>query len=375
MAAPARERREIAFSDPATGIEAYLVVDASDHELSFGGMRVDEQVSPGAVSELSDNMSLKLAGQRCAVGGAKAGVRAAPDHPALRPFLRRFADRCRTELSSSTILGKDMGAQQWMVDEIYASLGHPQLEIARHRFEDGALPRRLCDLTGYVTHMTGRGVYWSLEQALEGSALGARVLVQGFGVVGAGITWHLARAGAQIIGVSDRDKSILRREGLDANVLLAARDEVGTILRDRLPASWHASDRDELVVTDADVLVLAAGSYVVDGALASRVRVPLVIEAANLALTNEALYLLHERGVRAVPDVVANSSSAALVARQVVAGDRHDPDRLWEQIEGNIRRNTDEALSMAAEWDVPPKLAFRRLVGVDHARGGPHGVI
>jgi hypothetical protein len=88
-----------------------------------------------------------------------------------------------------------------------------------------------------------------------------------------------------------------------------------------------------------------------------------------------ALYLLHERGVRAVPDVVANSSSAALVARQVVAGDRHDPDRLWEQIEGNIRRNTDEALSMAAEWDVPPKLAFRRLVGVDHARGGPHGVI
>jgi glutamate dehydrogenase (NAD(P)+) len=364
-----REYRELVVQDDTEGFSAFLVVDASDKEFSFGGTRVDAAVTRDVVIELADNMSLKLAGHRSPFGGAKAGIRAAPDHPRLTGFLRRFAEECRDVLSSTTILGKDMGAKQWMLDEIYDALQSPQLGVARARFNGVELPHRLCDLNGYVSHMTGKGVFWSIEEALGGALEGARVLIQGFGVVGGGVAWHLDRAGAKIVGVSDGEKAILRPEGLDVELLMKAKGNDGLLAQERLPDTWLPSARDDLLAEQADVLVLAAGSYLVDGEIVSRLSTPLVIEAANLALTPTAIDALHARGVRVVPDVVANSSSAALVAHQIAAGNRRDPAQLWKEIENNIKRNTEAVFRMSGELGITPKAAFRRAVDVPSGSG------
>jgi glutamate dehydrogenase (NAD(P)+) len=108
----------------------------------------------------------------------------------------------------------------------------------------------------------------------------------------------------------------------------------------------------------------------VNGEIASRVSTPLVVEAANLALTPTATDLLHARGVRVVPDVVANSSSAALVAHQIAAGNQRDPTQLWEEIESNIKRNTEAIFRMSRGLDITPKAAFRRIVHVPSGSGG-----
>jgi hypothetical protein len=71
-----------------------------------------------------------------------------------------------------------------------------------------------------------------------------------------------------------------------------------------------------------------------------------------------------------VPDVVANSSSAALVAHQIAAGNRCDPVPLWAQIESSIKRNTEAVLRMSREMDITPKAAFRCVV---HLPSGPGG--
>lgn len=368
-----REYRELVVQDDTEGLSAFLVIDASDKEFSFGGTRVDAAVTREMVVELADNMSLKLAGHGSPVGGAKAGIRAAPDHPRLTEFLRQFAEECRDVLSSTTILGKDMGAKQWMLDEIYDALRSPQLGVARARFRGAELPPRLHDLNGYVSHMTGKGVFWSLEEALGGALEGARVLIQGFGVVGGGIAWHLDRAGAKVVGVSDGEKAVLRPEGLDVEVLMEAKGNGGLLARERLPDTWTLSARDDLLAEQADVLVLAAGSYLVDGETAARLSTPLVIEAANLALTPTAIDTLHARGVRVVPDVVANSSSAALVAHQIAAGNGRDPAQLWKEIENNIKRNTETVLRMSGELGITSKAAFRRAVDMPSgSRGDVH---
>jgi glutamate dehydrogenase (NAD(P)+) len=365
-----RQHRELVVEDDTEGFSAFLVVDASDQEFSFGGTRVDAGVTRDMVAELADNMSLKLAGHGSPLGGAKAGVRAKPGDPALTGYLRRFAEECRDVLSSTTILGKDMGAKQWMLDEIYDALRSPQLGVARARFRGAELPHRLCDLNGYVNHMTGKGVFWSIEEALGGALAGARVLIQGFGVVGCGVAWHLDRAGAKIVGVSDAEKAILCPQGLDFEVLSTAKGDDGLVASERLPDTWLPCARDDLLAEQADVLVLAAGSYLVDGEIASRLSTPLVIEAANLALTPEAADGLHSRGVRVVPDVVANSSSAALVAHQIAAGNQRDPAQLWEEIESNIKRNTEVVLRMSRELDITSKAAFRHVLPVPSGSEG-----
>jgi glutamate dehydrogenase (NAD(P)+) len=349
---------ELTVEDAGSGFLAYLVVLDSDQPLSFGGTRIDPGTTRGMVRELADNMRLKLAGHGSPVGAAKAGLRASPQDPQLKTRLAEFADGCRELLTSNTILGKDMGAQQWMIDEIYARLGIGQLDLARPRRGAARRPERLRDLEGYQPGMTGKGVVWSIEQALGGDVRGARVLIQGFGVVGSAVARYLSGAGARVIGVSDRTKAVYDGEGLGLDGLIAATDESGLVQEARLPCTVGA--RDELLAREADALVLAAGSHVVDVEVASRIRSPLVVEAANAAITDPARATLHRRGVRVVPDVVANSASAALVAHQLASGNTRPPVELWGLIEHSIRSSTDEVERVSQRFDIDSKAAFRR---------------
>jgi glutamate dehydrogenase (NAD(P)+) len=357
-----RSYREIAVEDDDAGFAAYLVVDPSDRDISFGGTRIDTSVTREMVIELAENMSLKLAGHGSPVGGAKAGLRASPDDPRLPQFLRRFAEECRELLTGTTILGKDMGAKTWMLDDIYRTLEMPQLGVARKVRPTNRLPDRLHELDGYITNMTGQGVFWSIEQALGGAVRGARVLIQGFGVVGSGVAWHLARSGARIVGVSDRRKAVLDPDGIDMKALTAAKDDSGLLAEDRLPDACALAARDELLAQPADVLVLAAGSYVVDGAAAASIRARVVVEGANMPLMPDARSALHARSVSVVPDVVANSASAALVGHQIASGNTLSPRALWAEIEASIKRNTEAVERISKQLNIDTKGAFRRLI-------------
>lgn len=370
-----RSYREISLEDEDTGFAAYLVVEPSDRELSFGGMRIDTSVTREMVADLAKNMSLKLAVHGSPVGGAKAGVRMSPDDPRLPQFLHRFAQMCRELLTSTTILGKDMGAQQWMLDEIYHRLEMPQLGLARKRHPAADCPERLFELQGYIGNMTGKGVFWAIEQALGGRIEGARVLIQGFGVVGAGVACHLTQAGARLVGVSDREKAVLAPDGIGLQSLLDAKASNGLLAADKLPSSVVLAARDALLAQPADVLVLAAGSYLVDHDVAVRVQAPVVVEGANLALLPTARKLLHERSIRVVPDVVANSASAALVGHQIAAGNTLAAQPLWTDIEANIKRGAEVVERASKEFDIDSKSAFLRLMeaGTDALRPGARG--
>ena len=363
-----RGYQEIAVEDSNAGFGAFLVVNSSDRDISFGGTRIDVSVTREMVVDLAENMSLKLAGHGSPVGGAKAGLRASPDDPRLKEFLNEFAQRCREQLSNTTILGKDMGAKQWMLDEIYKSLDLPQLAVARKHCRTSKCPDRISDLDGYITNMTGKGVFWSIEQALDGTLRGARVLIQGFGVVGSGVAWHLHQSGVRIVGVSDRKKAVLNSEGVDFDTLMAAKDEDGLIVEEKLPDSCLLAERDELLAQQADVLVLAAGSYLVDGDTAQRVRTPLVVEAANLALMPDARATFHANSIRVIPDIVANSASAALVGHQIATGNTRRPQALWAEIETNIKHNTEAAARLSKELDVDSKTALRQMIESESSR-------
>jgi glutamate dehydrogenase (NAD(P)+) len=179
--------------------------------------------------------------------------------------------------------------------------------------------------------------------------------------VGAGVAFHLRRAGARIAGVSDRDRAVLDPEGLDLEAMLAARDENGLLVPGKLPASCTSAPRDELLSQRADVLVLAAGSLLVGEAPAERIQAPVVVEGANLALTDAARARLHARSVRVVPDVVANSASAALVGHQMASGNTRAPGEVWAEIEASIKRATDVVERVSRAENVDPKRAFRHV--------------
>ena len=107
-----------------------------------------------------------------------------------------------------------------------------------------------------------------------------------------------------------------------------------------------------------DLLVLAAGSHIVGPKHAERIRAPIVVEGANFALTPDARRTLHERAIKVIPDLIASSSSAALVTRQMASGNALTAEDCWEAIDTSISSATLDALSRASERGIPVRQAY-----------------
>lgn len=335
----------IEVSDRETGLQGWLCVDSPDQRLCFGGTRIWPTVSPLMVRGLARVMSLKLAVHGSAVGGAKAGICADPADPRLPDFLRTFGATVAGELRGRTVLGKDMGAQDAHIELIYQGAGCAQMTPA---MGDAATGKWLRDLPGYRAQMTALGVLWSIQHILKDRLEEARVVVQGLGVVGAGAVRRLADEGARVVAVCDAQLGCLARNGLPVDALLEAIKE-RPLNKSSIEGALTWTDPDAVLAVEADVLVLAAGSYFLTQELANQVGARWVVEAANMGITTEGRRTLLERDIQIVPDMVAGSTSAALVALQLEAAGKGDPEQIWTRIQAGIQKGIDRATGSDAQ--------------------------
>jgi glutamate dehydrogenase (NAD(P)+) len=324
--------------DPKTGLEAALAI-VSPIGLAFGGTRFSPNCSVEEVQELALCMDLKLRGHTQAVHGAKAGFFCAPDHAGLPGLMALAAEKWRPYLEERLVLGKDMGASNALLDQFYAQVGQDQLAPV----EGDSLPARLRELVGYRPHMTGQGVCWALSEFVGGSLNGFRVAIQGFGAVGLGAAIRLNRAGAEILGISDVDGAFSFQISPNEEQLLAM--AIGGRCAAQGLDYAVRSPREALFSFPVDALVLAADSHSVGAAEAGKIVASVVVEGSNFGLEDAALSLLKTRGVPVVPDVIASSASAAMVALQMEAGGALTEAALWRRIEASIRAQAREGLT------------------------------
>jgi glutamate dehydrogenase (NAD(P)+) len=134
-------------------------------------------------------------------------------------------------------------------------------------------------------------------------------VVQGFGAMGGATARFLADAGLRVVGVSDVRGVVVNPAGLDIESLLRHRDRFGGIDRDNLRPGDELLPPEAWLDVPAEVLVPAAISYCVDSDNQAKIDAKLIVEAANLPVTPDAEELLDARGIRVVPDFVANSAT------------------------------------------------------------------
>jgi len=335
---PAPFTREIVH--PERGPLGWLCVDSVVDGLAFGGFRMTPHVTRDEVEELARCMTLKLAAHGRPVGGAKAGIRMDPKAPDAEALLAFFAAEVRELLIDTVVLGKDMGATDHAIDGMYAAIDSPQLAPM-----GPSQLTRLRDFEGYRRHMTGLGVAFATRAALGGSVDGARVAIQGAGLVGLGSAVRLSAMGAKVVAMSDVSRCLVWPDGADIDWLQA---RVGG------PRSLVDADtgqpalRDELFGLNADVVVLAASSYSVSDQHVARIKAPLVIEGCNMGFAAGAREVAQAQGVTVIPDVLASSSSAAMVCRQLNAKGSLSEQELWAAIESAIIERVTEAMATAA---------------------------
>jgi glutamate dehydrogenase (NAD(P)+) len=262
-----------------------------------GGLRFHPDVSVPEGRALAMLMTWKCAVADVPFGGAKGGVNCDPtrlDSAQLEALSRFFVSRAEPLLGPTRdIMAPDIGTDErvmaWMMDQYSTIKGFsPAVVTGKPPTLGGSLLRR---------GSTGHGVAIALEHVLRARATGLRgvtVAIQGFGKVGASVAHHLARAGARVVGVSDLWGTAHAADGLDL-----------TTLDERAPAG-ELLPVDALFDVRADVLVPAATSCTIDAAVAERLQVGIVVEAANVPITAEADEVLDRRGIVVVPDIVAS---------------------------------------------------------------------
>ena len=292
----------------------YRVQHSSVRGPCKGGIRYHPRVDMDEVRALATLMTLKCAVANVPFGGAKGGVSVDPRELSLAELerlTRRYAVMIAPLIGGKRdVPAPDMntGAQTmaWIMDTISVLQGEavPELITGKPIELGGSLGR---------TEATGRGVAVATGEVLR--RLGRdpskmRVAVQGFGNVGRYAATILAREfGCKIVAVSDISDGRYNPNGIDMQDLFDYAEHNVTKLIEGYagPTGGDHITNAELLELDVDVLIPAALEGQLTEANADRVRAGIIVEGANGPTSFDGDQILRERGIHAVPDILANA--------------------------------------------------------------------
>jgi glutamate dehydrogenase (NAD(P)+) len=248
-------------------------------------------VDPREVTYLAKAMELKFSISGPPIGGAKTGIDFDPSDSRKGDVLERWYRAAMPVLRDRYGTGGDLNIDE-VLDVIPAferiGLHHPQEGVVRgHLRPDDRQFRRIMDrmqagvaapigagpsatrsvdgvdLT-IADVITGYGVAASVQRLYErrGQTLdGVRVLLEGFGNVGAAAGLYLTRSGARIVAIRDARSTLIDESGLDADALEDLfRRRVDKLLptSDERVRARAGAERSRFWNVPADVFVCAA---------------------------------------------------------------------------------------------------------------------
>ena len=386
---PRRPTLSITWVDPETGVEGFVVIDRLIRGVASGGLRMRAGCTVDEVAGLAAGMTLKEAlhyrpGARYVpLGGAKGGLSIDPRDPRSQAVLERFLAAITPIVQHYWTMGEDLGLTQARLDAAVDAVGLTSPVEAifpllpDREASEGRLARALhTPVDGILLDalIGGFGVAEATLELLDRDATPperARVSIQGLGTMGGAAARFLARAGARIVAVSDAGGAILNPRGLDVEALLSARDPFGVVDRSALRPEDREAPGDAWLGVDADVLIPAAISYAITSADVDRVRARYIVEAANMPVLPDAEAALAARGIRVMPDVLANSGTNAWWW-QVAFGDVDgSAEQSFARTSTSIRGLVDEMLREPADtWrEAVAAIAARRLGEIERRFG------
>ena len=343
---------EIVFSwnDTETEAKGWVVINSLRGGAAGGGTRMHLGVNKNEVESLAKTMEIKFTVSGPQIGGAKSGINFDPNDPRKRGVLERWYAAVTPLLKHYYGTGGDMN-----VDEIHEvipiternGVWHPQEGVFTGHFKPNEAQKvhRIGNLRQGVSQIvedinispdpnrkyrvadliTGYGVSESIRHFYNiygGDIKNKRVIIQGWGNVGAAAAYYLSQAGAKIVGIIDRAGGLIKAEGMDADqvadLFFAKRGNslvsVDTLSFDEVNQSiWDVK---------ADVFLPCAASRLVTQDQVERMihaGVTLMSSGANVPFADKAIFYgpiaeYVDTRITLIPDFIANCGMARVFA-------------------------------------------------------------
>ena len=300
-----------------------------------GGIRFHPGVTLDEVTALAFWMTWKCAAIDLPFGGAKGGVTCDPTTLS-QSELERITRRYAAELIEVVGPDKDVPAPD---------VGTTPQTMAW--FMDTYSMHMRCTVTGVVTgkpieiggshgrvEATGRGVSLCALDEMKRMRMAparTRVIVKGFGNVGAVAARMFADAGCKVVGISDVTGGYYNPKGIDVAAAIAYSQEHHVL--DGYQGGEPIANA-ALLEEDCDVLVPAALEKVLTAENALRIKARLIVEGANGPMTPDADRIFQARGIVVIPDIIANAGGVTVSYFEWVQ-DRQG--YFWKEAEVNER--------------------------------------
>ena len=343
---------EIVFEwkDPETEAEGWVVINSLRGGAAGGGTRMRKGLDKREVESLAKTMEVKFSVSGPAIGGAKSGINFDPEDPRKEGVLRRWYAAVKPLLKYYYGTGGDLN-----VDEIHEvipitednGVWHPQEGVFNGHFHptEAQMINRIGQLRQGVIKVledekytpdlsrkytvadmiTGYGVAEAVRHYYDiwgGDITQKRVVIQGWGNVGAAAGFYLAQMGVKIVGIIDRVGGVIREGGFslwEIRQLFLNRDGNKLVASDMIPF-----DQVNEAIWDLnfEIFIPAAASRLinksqVDRMIASRLEV--FSCGANVPFADPEIFfgptgLFADEQFSVIPDFIANCGMARVFA-------------------------------------------------------------
>jgi glutamate dehydrogenase (NAD(P)+) len=267
------------------------------------------------VKALAAWMTWKTSLLNLPLGGAKGGVRVDPKQLSIKE-LEHLTRRYTAEIINvigpdidvpAPDIGTNAQVMAWMMD-VYS--------MQKGRSVPGVVTGKPVEIGGSVGRepATGMGMFFVLQAFCEKLGLDLKsqtIVVQGFGNVGGTFAELLYNEGCKVIAVSDVSTGIYYEDGLELEKLLEWVKQ-GNYLKDYENDNYKLITNRELLTTKCDVLAPSAIENQITQANVNEIDCKIIIEGANGPTTPEADKILFNKGIRVLPDILANAGGVCV---------------------------------------------------------------
>jgi len=335
----------LAIYNPKTKMKGFLVIDNTARGPAKGGIRITPTVSAEEVYRLARVMTWKTALADLPFGGGKAGIVAGKmDESQKKTFIEDFAKELKPFCPSHYVSAPDVNTGEKEMGWFAKANGSMKACTGKPK-EMGGIPHELGS--------TGWGVYHSTLIALKFAGLDpkkTKVAIEGFGNVGMFTAKFLSeQANIRVAAVSDSKGTIYNQNGLVFSRLKEVKEKSGSVTA--YPNS-QVLKNEQLFDLPVDVIIPAALPDSINQNNVDKIKAKVIVEAGNIAMTEEMENKLHSKGILVVPDFVANAGGVISSYIEYIGKSEKE---VFPLIEKKIKENTQVVLDHAERDNLKPR--------------------
>lgn len=333
----AEPERVIKWHDTQSDAEGWLVINSLYNGAAGGGTRMHSNCTEREVLQLAKTMEIKFTVSGPSIGGAKSGIRYnfRNDQDKVE-VLSRWFKFIRKELRHFYGTGGDQNIdmnthvipalkklgishpQEGIVNGLYPDASNKErARIIRNLYNGVVLKVRedslLSNLNFTIADIaTGFGVVASINRfyVRTGENLfGKKVIIEGFGNVGAGAAYYATKYGAKVAGIIDKDWYIIDDNGIDIAEVLQLK-QMGIL---ETHPKFARRKRRISNYPEAHIFIPAATSHTLNRRILKKLEsngTELIALGANNAFVDYTTEKKADQAFSIIPDFIANAGMA-----------------------------------------------------------------